>query len=211
MQHSTEGVKTVLTVVSLQGQGSDGTWLEEVKKPGQRVNLYHTASATDGQGFSSLYGKGSGWFTNFLDAPGADDDHWDVSADQLSVPHGRVVGYQMRTWGPVDSVRFLFRAFGDNSDGELTISGSMQLVRRQPVHLIGSTANRDHPAAVRLDSDFQRSMLHATTALVQASVLTPACCNGACNVMPHVMRGIISALCSAAVAAACPTRGPKKM
>lgn len=112
-----QGQKPVLTVVSLQGQASDGRWLSHAKKAGVWVDTYHSVQeATTGAGFSSLRGMGSWCLTNFMDAPGACDKLWEVSADHLSVPGGRVVGYQMRTWGGVDSIRFLFRPFEEQGE-----------------------------------------------------------------------------------------------
>jgi len=114
--NTSQDQKPVLTwsVVSLQGQASDGSWLSQATKAGVRADTRHyVEEATAGAGFSSLHG----WcLTSFMDSPGACGRRWEVSADDLSVPGGRVVGYQMRTWDGVDSIRFLFRPFQEQGE-----------------------------------------------------------------------------------------------
>jgi hypothetical protein len=109
MVHPSDGQKSVTVVVALQGLTNKGTRLAELSTPDQRVDSWVTVDAEDTSlGFSKLNGKGSGWFTNFM-GYGEDDVPWSLdSRTDLGLTAGRVVGYQLRCWGPVDTARFCF-------------------------------------------------------------------------------------------------------
>lgn len=101
----------VKAVASLQGKTNTGIWLPEVKHDGQKAWIMHIVRPVNPQpDFTEMYGLGSGWLTDIMDGPGADDRKWRIDSPSAGVPGGLVVGYQLRTWGPVDAVRFLFQA-----------------------------------------------------------------------------------------------------
>jgi hypothetical protein len=117
-------------LASLQGQASDGTWLPPVRVlPEDKHYMVHPAEGSEG--FAHLDGMDGGWGMGSMHKPIVSARKasarkwwkpmqrpwalfWRVDADQLGVPQGRVVGYQMYHDNPFSSMRFLFRPFQDS-------------------------------------------------------------------------------------------------
>jgi hypothetical protein len=133
MQLPSGVVLPVASMFSLQGKTSDGSWLPEVKSEGTMANIRSHRVVVEGAeeaGFAKLHGQGSGWLTTFMDSPTQIDTPWEVDSARLQVPYGRVVGYQLRTAGFVDSARFLFRSFPPEGEAICSSVGIEWLVVR---------------------------------------------------------------------------------
>jgi hypothetical protein len=125
-----DGVRSSRVVQAIQGKTNDGNWLPRLAVSANGEQNFSVLphelgdmGSTDEvqEGFTTLSGRGSGWFATFLgiphDTPGP---LWEAEGAELGLQKARVTGYQMRvTACYVDTARFLFRSFAPGATATL--------------------------------------------------------------------------------------------